>query len=283
MKIITSIKEMRGIVKKHGARGDSVGLVPTMGFFHQGHISLMEAARRDNDCVVVSLFVNPTQFGPREDLESYPRDLDADTDKAERAGVDYIFHPSAEEMYSWPHLTYVYVEEITTPLCGAVRPGHFRGVATVVAKLFNIIPADRAYFGLKDAQQALVIRKMVEDLDFDVEVVVCPTVREEDGLAMSSRNIYLEPEERNAATVLYRSLKLAGELVSGGERDTAVVLERVRELIGSEPLVEPEYVEAVDYRLLKPVRTMEGRVLIALAARVGKARLIDNILLDMEP
>ena len=271
------------MVRDLRAQGKSVGLVPTMGCFHEGHISLMRTARDECDYVVVSLFVNPTQFGPGEDFEDYPRDLARDSRMAEEAGVDCIFHPRAEEMYPQPYLTYVNVEDITGTLCGANREGHFRGVTTVVAKLFNIVPAHRAYFGLKDAQQALVIRKMVEDLDFDMEIVVCPTVREKDCLAMSSRNMYLEPEEREAATVLYRSLQLAGSMVSEGERDAGRVLQEMKRLYADEPLVEPEYIEAVDYRLLEPVQRLEGEVLIAVAARVGKARLIDNILLDIAP
>lgn len=279
MRIVTGIEEMRGLVQEERAAGRTVGLVPTMGYFHRGHLSLMQRAREENDFVVVSLFVNPTQFGPGEDFRDYPRDLERDAAVAEEAGVDCLFHPRAEDMYPEPYLTYVVVENITEPLCGASRPGHFRGVTTVVAKLFHIVPAHRAYFGMKDAQQALVIRKMVEDLNFDIEVVVCPTVREEDGLAMSSRNVYLKPEERKAATVLYRSLRLAEKLVREGERDAGVILAEMRRLIDEEPLVEPEYIEAVDYRLLRPVTRMEGEVLIALAARVGRARLIDNVLL----
>jgi len=270
------------MVEEQRSAGTIVGLVPTMGFFHQGHISLMHAAREECGYVVVSLFVNPTQFAPGEDLEDYPRDLSRDVEMATEAGVDCIFHPRAEDMYSQPYLTYVTVEEITDRLCGASRPGHFRGVATVVAKLFNIIPAHRAYFGLKDAQQVQVIRKMARDLDFDIDVIACPTVRESDGLAMSSRNIYLEPEERGAATVLYRSLQLAQRLVAEGERDAEKVTGDMRDLIAQEPLIEPEYVAAVDWDLLAPVDRLRGRVLFALAARVGKARLIDNILLEID-
>lgn len=269
------------MVKEMRSRGESVGLVPTMGFFHAGHVSLMRAAARENDRVVVSLFVNPTQFGPSEDLESYPRDLERDVRMAAEAGVDYIFSPRAEDMYPEPYLTYVEVEGITEVLCGASRPGHFRGVATVVAKLFHIVPADRAYFGMKDAQQLLVIRRMVEDLNFDIRIVACPTVREEDGLAMSSRNVYLRPEERRAAAVLYRSLKLAAEMVEKGERDAAKVIAAMGELIAGEPLVKTEYIEAVDWLRLRPLRELRGEVLIALAARVGKARLIDNVLLSV--
>ncbi len=281
MRIVTSPSEMLRMVKEARWRGERVGLVPTMGFFHAGHVSLMRAAREENDFVVVSLFVNPTQFGPREDFRDYPRDLARDVEIAAEAGVDCIFHPRAEDMYPEPYLTYVVVEGISEGLCGASRPGHFRGVATVVAKLFHIIPAHRAYFGLKDAQQVMVIRRMVEDLNFDIEVVACPTVREEDGLAMSSRNVYLSEEERKAATVLYRSLRLAEEMASRGERDARKVKAAMRELMSTEPLVEPEYVEAVDWGMLRPVERLEGEVLIALAARVGKARLIDNTIMDL--
>jgi len=283
MRIVAAPAAMRDIVRELRSQGKSVGLVPTMGYFHEGHVSLMRAAREECDYVVVSIFVNPTQFGPDEDFEDYPRDLSRDMRMAEEAGVDYIFHPRPEEMYPRPYLTYVEVEDITETLCGARRPGHFRGVTTIVAKLFNVVPADRAYFGLKDAQQVLVVRRMVEDLNFDIEIVACPTVREGDGLAMSSRNMYLGPEEREAATVLYRSLQLARRLVSEGERDAARILGEMRELFAEEPLVEPEYIEAVDYRFLKPVDRVEGEVLIAVAARVGKARLIDNILMDIAP
>ncbi|MGQ9476077.1 MAG: pantoate--beta-alanine ligase [Actinomycetota bacterium] len=282
MRIVTAPREMTRLVREHREAGESVGLVPTMGYFHPGHVSLMRAARAENDFVVVSLFVNPTQFGPQEDFRDYPRDLERDVEIATQAGVDCIFHPRVEDMYPQPYLTFVEVEGLTEGLCGAYRPGHFRGVTTVVTKLFHIIPAHRAYFGLKDAQQVRVIQKIVEDLNFDIEIVVCPTVREEDGLAMSSRNVYLQPEERRAATVLYRSLRQAEEMVQRGERDAQKVLSAIREMLDSEPLVEPEYVEAVDWEGLRPVNRLEGKVLIALAARVGKARLIDNVLLQVE-
>ncbi|MDI6873105.1 pantoate--beta-alanine ligase [Candidatus Solincola sp.] len=281
MHIVTAPREMTRLVMERREAGQSVGLVPTMGFFHPGHVSLMRAAREENDFVVVSLFVNPTQFGPHEDFKDYPRDLERDVEIARQAGVDCIFHPRVEDMYPQPYLTFVEVEGITEGLCGASRPGHFRGVATVVTKLFHIIPAHRAYFGLKDAQQVRVIQKMVEDLNFDIQIVVCPTVREDDGLAMSSRNVYLRPEERRAATALYRSLRRAEDMVREGEREARKVLSAVREILESEPLVEPEYVEAVDWEGLRPVERLQGKVLIALAARVGKARLIDNVLLDV--
>jgi pantoate--beta-alanine ligase len=282
MRIVTTIDEMRKIVKEHKARGSTVGLVPTMGFFHEGHISLMRAAVEENDFVVVSLFVNPTQFGPQEDFEDYPRDLSRDAEMATEAGVDCIFHPRMEDIYPDPYMTYVEVEGITDPLCGGVRPGHFRGVATIVAKLFHIIPAERAYFGLKDAQQVAVIMRMVKDLDFDIDIVACQTVREDDGLAMSSRNIYLNPEERKAAAVLNRSLRAAESMVAEGERNPTKILSEIRAMIAVEPLVKTEYVEAVDWDLLQPVSIMKGQVLIALAARIGRARLIDNLLLDID-
>jgi len=283
MLIITTAAEMRDVAGEQRSEGNTVGLVPTMGFFHAGHVSLMHASRRDCGFVVVSLFVNPTQFGPGEDLEDYPRDLERDAAMAEEAGVDCIFHPGVEEMYPQPYHTYVELEGVSGIMCGASRPGHFRGVATVVAKLFNIVPAQRAYFGLKDAQQVWVIRKMAQDLDFDIEVVACPTVRENDGLAMSSRNIYLGPEERKAATVLNRCLGLAQDLASRGERDAAAIILRIEETIAQEPLVRTEYIEVVSWEHLQPLQRLKGEVLVALAARVGKARLIDNVLLSVSP
>jgi len=282
MRVVTSPAVMTAMVKERRCRGETVGLVPTMGFFHAGHLSLMKRAREENDFVVVSLFVNPTQFGPGEDYQDYPRDLDRDVAMAAGVGVDCIFHPRVQDMYPQPYLTYVEVEGLTEGLCGASRPGHFRGVATVVCKLFHIIPADRAYFGLKDAQQVRVIQKMVEDLNMDVRIVACPTVREEDGLAMSSRNVYLEPEERKAATVLYRSLLLAEKMVGEGEREAERIKAAVREMLEGEPLVKAEYVEVVDWERLRPVQRLEGEVLVALAARVGRARLIDNVILRVD-
>ncbi|MEJ5187169.1 MAG: pantoate--beta-alanine ligase [Candidatus Geothermincolales bacterium] len=280
--VVTDLDEMRRLVVEARGAGKTVGFVPTMGYFHRGHLSLMERARAENDLVVVSIFVNPTQFGPAEDFQEYPRDLERDLAMAEEAGVDIVFHPRVEDMYPQPYRTYVVVEGITETLCGAFRPGHFRGVATVVTKLFHIIPAHRAYFGAKDAQQALVIKKMVQDLNFDIEIVVCPTVREEDGLAMSSRNVYLEGAERKAATALYRSLRAAREMLERGERRSSVLLEEMRRVLDQEPLVRPEYVEIVDCVDLKPVEKVEGEVLIALAARVGRARLIDNLMVRVD-
>jgi pantoate--beta-alanine ligase len=282
VRLIADPEEMRRTVHEARQAGKTVGFVPTMGYFHRGHLSLMERARAENDLVVVSIFVNPTQFGPSEDFQEYPRDLERDLAMAEEVGVDLVFHPRVEDMYPQPYRTYVVVEGITETLCGAFRPGHFRGVATVVTKLFHIVPAHRAYFGAKDAQQALVIRKMVEDLNFDIEVVICPTVREKDGLAMSSRNVYLQGEERRAATALYASLCAARELLEKGERRSSVILEEMRRVLEREPLVRPEYVEIVDCIDLKPLERVEGEVLIALAARVGKARLIDNLMLRVD-
>jgi pantoate--beta-alanine ligase len=281
MHVVTSPVEIKDIVNEERGAGRVVGLVPTMGFFHEGHLSLMRAARRECGFVVVSLFVNPTQFGPHEDLEDYPRDLERDKSMADETGADCIFYPSVEDMYPEPYRTYIEVEKAGEVLCGAARPGHFRGVGTVVAKLFNIIPARRAYFGLKDAQQVWVIRKMVDDLNFDVEIVACPTVREDDGLAMSSRNIYLGAEERKAACVLYRSLRWAEEQAGKGERDAATIVEGIKGLVAEEPLVRAEYVEAVDWGRLEAVKKLKGEVLIAIAARVGRARLIDNVLLNV--
>ncbi len=281
MRVISSIAEMREVAAGRRRGGETVGLVPTMGYFHPGHISLMRAAREECDFVAVSLFVNPAQFGLAEDLAAYPRDLARDSDMAEAAGVDCMFCPRAADMYPDPYLTYIEVEGVGERLCGESRPGHFRGVATVVAKLLNIIPAHRAYFGLKDAQQLWVIRKMARDLDFDVAIVACPTVRASDGVALSSRNVYLDAEERRAAAVLYRSLRLAERMAAGGERDPSSITAAMGEAIAEEPLVSAEYIAAVDWESLQPLERMRGEVLIALAARVGKARLIDNVLLRM--
>ncbi len=281
MVLIERVREMQSRVKELKREGNSVGLVPTMGFFHAGHLSLMRAAR-ENDMVVVSLFVNPTQFGPSEDFAAYPRDLDRDLAMAESVGVDIVFHPTPEEMYPEPFLTYVEVEGITAGLCGRSRPDHFRGVATVVAKLFQIIPADRAYFGQKDAQQLAVIRQMVRDLNIDIQVVGCPIIREEDGLAMSSRNAYLEGEERQAATVLYRSLQAAEALVRAGERRTGKLEEAMRAVFAAEPLAQLEYIEVCDNIRLQSIAQLEGTVLVAVAAKIGRSRLIDNMLLKVE-
>ncbi len=281
MLVVQKVREMQDRMGQLKSDGRSAGLVPTMGFFHEGHLSLMRAARA-NDVVVVSLFVNPTQFGPSEDFAAYPRDLDRDLEMAASVGVDMVFHPEPEEMYPEPFRTYVDVEGVTSGLCGRSRPGHFRGVATVVAKLFHIIPADRAYFGQKDAQQVAVIRQMVRDLNLDIEVVACPIIREPDGLAMSSRNAYLGEAERQAATVLYRSLKEAERLVEAGERRAPEIEVAVRRVFAGEALAQLEYIEVCDNIMLKPIPQLGGTVLVAVAAKIGRSRLIDNMLLKVE-
>lgn len=278
MKIIRTIGEIRAISESARAGGKVVGLVPTMGALHEGHLALAGRARSECDVVIMSIFVNPIQFGPREDFAAYPRDLESDAKLAEAAGVDYIFAPEASQMYPRPPLAFVEVSVLTDHLCGASRPGHFRGVATVVTKLFNITRPHRAYFGMKDAQQLRVIRRMNEDLDFGIEIVPVPTVREKDGLAMSSRNAYLSPEDRARAVILSRSLKLAERLVKEGVRDTGVIKGEMRRLILSEvPDASIDYVEVVDDDTVVPIERIEGRALVALAVRIGGTRLIDNV------
>lgn len=276
-KTLTHIDEVRSVCDEVRGAGGTVGFVPTMGFFHAGHRSLMRAARAANDLVVVSLFVNPTQFGPNEDLDAYPRDVDGDTVAAAEEGVDVLFVPTVEEMYPEPGATTVHVSSLTDGLCGARRPGHFDGVTTVVTKLFAIVGPCRAYFGRKDAQQLAVVTRMVRDLDLPVEVVGCPLVREPDGIAMSSRNAYLTPEERAAATVLSRALRTAADRIAAGERDATTLLGGVRDEIASEPLVELDYAELVDATTLAPIDAIETDALLAIAAFVGRARLLDNI------
>jgi pantoate--beta-alanine ligase len=277
MKIVEKVKEMQAISLAEKRVGKRVGFVPTMGYLHEGHLSLVRRARRENDIVVVSIFVNPTQFGPNEDFERYPRDLKRDAELLKREGVDYLFHPKAEEMYPPGYSTFVEVEGLTETLCGAKRPGHFRGVATVVTKLLNIVQPDRAYFGEKDFQQLQVIKRLVRDLNIPVEVVGCPIVREEDGLALSSRNTYLSSEERESALALYKGLKLAKELFESGERDAERIKREVERLILSHPKVSKvDYVEIVDSETLKPVKEVKEGDTIALAVFVGKTRLIDN-------
>jgi pantoate--beta-alanine ligase len=257
-----------------------VGLVPTMGYLHEGHLSLVRRARQDCEHVVVSIFVNPTQFGPKEDLSKYPRDLDRDLSLLEPLGTDMVWTPSSEDMYPSGYQTWVEVEGITRPLEGAMRPGHFRGVTTVVAKLFNAVQPHRAYFGQKDAQQAAVIRQMARDLSYPLEVVVCPIVREPDGLAMSSRNVYLDPEQRKAATVLYRSLCAAKEAYDDGERDAEKIRGKMKEVLASEPLADVQYVSCADYDTLEELETVTGKALLSMAVFVGKTRLIDNMILE---
>lgn len=280
---INTVNEIRHALKSERLKGKTIGFVPTMGYFHDGHLALMREAKKRADIAVVSLFVNPTQFGPNEDLDRYPRDLVRDKRLAANVGVDYMFAPTVEEMYPDGYATHVSVEGITEVLCGRSRPGHFQGVATVVAKLLNIVQPDVALFGEKDWQQLAVIKKMVRDLNIGVKIVGIPIVREKDGLAMSSRNTYLSPDERKAALVISRSLKLAQDMVDDGEADADSLTSNLRDTIGSEKLVELEYLEVVDPESLVGVKEINDKVLVAIAAKVGKTRLIDNAIIRPKP
>lgn len=280
MNVVSSVVEVRAQVKEWRRLGLSVGLVPTMGYLHEGHKSLIVRAVAENDRVVVSDFVNPIQFGPSEDLESYPRDIEADARLCESAGAHLVFHPRPQDMYEPDFCTYVDMQGLTEGLCGKTRPTHFRGVCTVVSKLFHIVTPDRAYFGQKDAQQLAVIRRMVRDLNFDIEIVGCPIVREKDGLAKSSRNTYLNAEERKAAVVLSRAVELGRSMMEKGERSASVVLSAMKGLIEKEPLARIDYVEMVDAVSMQPVTQPEGAVLCAMAVYVGKTRLIDNFIFE---
>ncbi len=278
MKIVETIQEVRDQVKEWRKQGLTVGLVPTMGYLHEGHKSLIDRAVAENDKVVVSVFVNPMQFGPKEDLASYPRDLDRDAALCEGAGAALIFHPQPEEMYHDDFSSFVDMNTLTGGLCGKTRPIHFRGVCTVVSKLFNIVVPDKAYFGQKDAQQLAVIRHMVSDLNFGIEIVGCPIIREEDGLAKSSRNTYLSDAERKAALILSQSLKEGKKQLEAGEKDAAKVRATITAKLESEPLAKIDYVEVVDWNTLEPVETIDGQVLVAIAVYIGKTRLIDNFI-----
>lgn len=278
MKIVSTVEQVREEVKKWRQQGLTVGLVPTMGYLHEGHKSLIDKAVAQNDKVVVSVFVNPIQFGPTEDLATYPRDLERDAALCEDAGAALIFHPEKEDMYFDDFCTYIDMDGLTKGLCGKTRPIHFRGVCTVVGKLFNIVHPDRAYFGQKDAQQLAVIRRMVRDLNFDIEIVGCPIVREADGLAMSSRNTYLNEEERKAALVLSQAVRLGEELIEAGEKNAAVIKEKMIAHIEAEPLAKIDYVEIVDAQSLEPVSEIRGEILAAMAVYIGKTRLIDNFI-----
>ncbi|TWH58859.1 pantothenate synthetase [Desulfitobacterium sp. LBE] len=280
MIICKKISAVRDIVKEQRGQGRSIALVPTMGYLHEGHLTLVEEARKSGAFVVMSIFVNPLQFGPNEDFARYPRDLERDAKKAEGAGVDLIFNPEVEEMYPAKNLTHVEVDELGDSLCGASRPGHFRGVTTVVSKLFHIVQPDRAYFGQKDYQQYLIICQMVKDLNFPIEVIGVPIVREEDGLALSSRNIYLSPEQRAEALVLQRSLGEAENWFRQGERSALTIKERIKELIRNESSGEIDYVEIRSAENLHRVEQIEGKIFIALAVRFGSTRLIDNKVLE---
>lgn len=281
MDIIRTVKEMQQRAEELRLEGRRIGFVPTMGYLHEGHLSLLNLARKHSDITVMSIFVNPTQFGPNEDYDRYPRDFARDERLARERGCDILFYPSVHEMYPKPYRTYVSVEEITDVLCGASRPGHFRGVATVVTKLFNIVKPHVAVFGQKDAQQAIVIKQMVRDLNMDVEILVAPIVREPDGLAMSSRNTYLNEKERQDALVLYRSLKKAEELIRQGERDASRIKQEMETMIRSADTAKIDYVEIVDTTNLKSLDTLKGEVLIALAVWIGKTRLIDNTIVKV--
>ncbi|MCM8757843.1 MAG: pantoate--beta-alanine ligase [Candidatus Omnitrophica bacterium] len=278
MRVLHSITSMQKISKEFQRQGKIIGFVPTMGYFHQGHLSLMLQARKDTDKVVVSIFVNPIQFGPKEDFKRYPRDLKRDLKMVKDIGVDIVFCPKEEEMYPEGYKTYVRVKELEDRLCGRFRPGHFQGVCTVVLKLFNIVMPHIAYFGQKDAQQAIIIKRMVKDLNIPVKIKVMPIVRESDGLAMSSRNTYLNKKEREDAVILYRGLQLAKELVKSGINDSAYIIERVKKFILPK-ITKIDYIEIVDYKNLLPLKKIEKEGLLALAVWIGKTRLIDNIIL----
>ena len=275
MQIVSSLADLRSARLSFSG---TVGLVPTMGYLHEGHLSLIRRAREECDHVLVSIFVNPAQFGPKEDLSRYPRDLERDLRLIEPF-TDVVWTPSTETMYPQGYQTWVEVEAMTRPLEGAMRPGHFRGVTTVVAKLFNAVQPHKAYFGQKDAQQAAVIRQMVRDLNFPLEIVVCPTTREPDGLAMSSRNVYLDPEQRKGATVLFRSLSTAKEFYDAGERDAEKVRGKMKEVLTTEPLAEVQYVSCADYDSLEELDEIKGKALLSMAVFIGKTRLIDNFVL----
>lgn len=278
MKLVKTISEVKDIVKEWKKEGLSIGFVPTMGYLHEGHGSLITKARENNDRVVVSIFVNPMQFGENEDLDSYPRDIDKDSAYVEELGGDLIFNPEPSEMYNDGFCSYVDMSVLTEELCGLSRPVHFRGVCTVVNKLFNIVQPDRAYFGQKDAQQLAIIKRMVKDLNMNLEIIGCPIVREEDGLAKSSRNTYLNAEERKAALVLNKSLKLGKELLDSGCRDANEVRKVIIENIEKEPLANIDYVKVVDGLTMQQVEKIEKEVLVAIAVYIGKTRLIDNLI-----
>ena len=282
VKVVHTIKEVRDAVKVWRQAGESVGLVPTMGFLHAGHQSLIKKSVEDNDRTVVSVFVNPTQFGPNEDLEAYPRDLERDTALCDETGADLIFNPEPSEMYADGFVSFVDMNGLTNHLCGLSRPVHFRGVCTVVTKLFNIVCPDRAYFGQKDTQQLAVIRRMVMDLNMPLDVIGCPIVREADGLAMSSRNTYMDADERKAALILSKSIKLGQELVEQGERNAIVVREKMIELLESEPMADVEYVNVVNNLTMEDIDVIEGDILVAIAVKINnKVRLIDNFMMTV--
>ncbi|MBO5691235.1 MAG: pantoate--beta-alanine ligase [Spirochaetaceae bacterium] len=281
MTIARTIQETRNTIKEWRRQGYTIGLVPTMGYLHDGHASLMKKAKESCQKVVVSIFVNPMQFGANEDLSTYPRDLEADSRLCESLGVDLIFHPSVEEMYNPGFCSFVDMTGLTKELCGKSRPIHFRGVCTVVTKLFNIVTPDKAFFGQKDAQQLAVIKRMTADLNMDIEIVGCPIIREEDGLARSSRNVYLNTEERQAALILSKTIQLGQQMVQQGTRSASQLLAAMKASLESEPLARIDYVEAVSMDTIQPIDTLQGQVLVAMAVFIGKTRLIDNFIVEV--
>jgi len=280
MKIIKEVDKMKTYARIMKKGNKLVGFVPTMGYLHEGHLAVIRTARKQSDVVILSIFVNPIQFGPGEDFKKYPRDIRKDEELAKSCGVDILFYPDKEDMYPGGFSTYVNVEGLTDQLCGKSRPGHFRGVTTVVAKLFEIIKPDIAYFGQKDAQQALVVGKMVDDLNMDVTIKTLPTVRDDDGVAISSRNVYLSKTERKDAAVLYKSLEAAHQAVESGERNAKKLVERIRGIISTVPSAKVDYISIVDARSLKGISRIKGEALATLAVFVGKTRLIDNMILN---
>jgi len=277
MEVVKTIESVRSLVKAARSRDKKIGFVPTMGALHIGHISLIKAAVQKCEFVVVSIFVNPTQFGPGEDFEKYPRPLEADLEICRKTGVDVVFAPEQEEMYGSENLTWVSVEKLTEPLCGQFRPGHFRGVATICAKLFNVVGPDIAFFGQKDAQQAIVIKRMAADLNIPLEIVVCPTVRQADGLAVSSRNKYLTEQEKKDATYIYKSLQKCREMIEAGVLESEPIIARMRKILSRAPSIKIEYISIVDAETLQTIKEIERQALAAVAVRIGSARLIDNI------
>lgn len=282
MEVAETIESVRAAVSGARVKGQRIGLVPTMGALHVGHVSLIEAAVKKCRFVVVSIFVNPTQFGPGEDFEKYPRPVETDLDICRKAGVSLVFAPKRGQMYPGEILTRVNVEKLTEPLCGKSRPGHFRGVTTVCAKLFNIVQPDIAFFGQKDAQQAIVIRRMVADLNMPLEIVICPTAREPDGLAISSRNQYLDKQQRQDAAYIYKSIEKCREMVNAGKIETKEIIEEMKKILRQKSSIEIEYVSIVDSETLETIERIAGKVLVAVAVRLGTARLIDNILIDTD-
>ncbi len=275
-KTVDEMKKLRNSVPEN----KKVGFVPTMGYLHQGHLSLLKRAREENDIVILSIFVNPIQFGPNEDLDRYPRDFERDEKLAKETGTDIIFYPTPEQMYPDNYSSYVITEGLDKHLCGAKRPGHFKGVMTVVLKLFNITKPHNTYFGQKDIQQARIIEQMIKDFNLDINMHICPIVRESDGLAMSSRNVYLSPEERKQATILYKALQLGKSLFLNGERDAEIIIKETEKLVKSSNLAKIDYVEIVDYSTMSPVKKLGAKSVLALAVYFGKTRLIDNIILE---